>query len=121
MSTSPITRDKNKYKIRNWKSYNKNLHQRGSLSIWLEDSLMEAWKQVSKKQKEVGAQTYSESIIQCCLLLKINYRLKLRQSTGFIQSLFMLMGKSDYAVPDYSTLCRCQKSLSIAINNRRRK
>ncbi|KAA6333959.1 hypothetical protein EZS27_017690 [termite gut metagenome] len=54
MSTPPITRDKNNYKIRNWKSYNKSLCQRGSLSLWLEDSLMEEWKQVSKKQKEVG-------------------------------------------------------------------
>ncbi|KAA6340470.1 hypothetical protein EZS27_011664 [termite gut metagenome] len=118
MSTSPITRDKNKYKIRNWKSYNKSLCQRGSLSIWLEDSVIEEWEYVSKKPKEVGAQTYSDSIIQCCLLLKFNYGLKLRQSTGFIQSLFFLMGKNHFAVLDYSTLCRRQKSLPVAISNR---
>jgi hypothetical protein len=118
MSISPITRDKDRYKIRNWKSYNKSLCQRGSLTLWLEDSVLKEWESTSKKKKTVGERTYSESIIQCCLLLKINYGLKLRQSTGFIQSLFMLMGKSDYAVPDYSTLCRRQKSLPVAINDR---
>ncbi|KAA6332029.1 hypothetical protein EZS27_019429, partial [termite gut metagenome] len=71
-----------------------------------------------KKPKEVGEQTYSDSIIRCCLLLKINYGLKLRQSTGFIQSLFFLMGKAHFVVPDYSTLCRRQKSLPVAISNR---
>ncbi|KAA6329865.1 hypothetical protein EZS27_021369 [termite gut metagenome] len=79
---------------------------------------MEEWKHVSKKKKEIGAQTYSDSIIQCFLLMTITYRLKLRQSAGFVPSLFMLMGKSDYAVPDYSTLCRRQKSLPIEIKNR---
>ncbi|KAA6346735.1 hypothetical protein EZS27_005736 [termite gut metagenome] len=118
MSTSPITQDKNSYKIRNWKEYNKSLCQRGSLTLWLEDSVLQEWESTSKKKKEVGEQTYSDSIIQCCLLMKINYRLKLRQSTGFMQNLFMLMGKSDYAVPNYSTLCRRQKSLPVAIRNR---
>ncbi|KAA6305837.1 hypothetical protein EZS27_042510 [termite gut metagenome] len=88
MSTSPTTQYKDNYKIRNWKEYNKSLCQRGSLTLWLEDSLLQEWESTSKKKKEVGAQTYSDSIIQCCLLLKINYRLKLRQSMGFIQSLF---------------------------------
>ncbi|KAA6340331.1 hypothetical protein EZS27_011807 [termite gut metagenome] len=118
MSTSPITQYKNKYEIRNWKSYNKSLCQRGILSLWLEDSLLQDWEYVSRKKNEVGEQTYSDSIIRCCLLLKITYLLKLPQSTGFIQSMFFLMGKNHFAVPDYSTLCRRQKSLSVAISNR---
>ncbi|KAA6317126.1 hypothetical protein EZS27_032670, partial [termite gut metagenome] len=62
MSTSPTTQSKDNYKIRNWKDYNKSLCQRGSLSIWLEDSVLEEWEHVSKKQKKVGEQTYSDSI-----------------------------------------------------------
>ncbi|KAA6313684.1 hypothetical protein EZS27_035580 [termite gut metagenome] len=80
--------------------------------------MLEEWEHVSKKQKKVGEQTYSDSIIQCCLLLRFNYGLKLRQSRGFMQSLFLLMGKNHFAVPDYSTLCRRQKSLPVAIRNR---
>ncbi|KAA6318945.1 hypothetical protein EZS27_031106 [termite gut metagenome] len=37
---------------------------------------------------------------------------------GFIQSLFFLMGKNYFTVPDYSTLCRRQKSLPIEIKSR---
>ncbi|KAA6334962.1 hypothetical protein EZS27_016770 [termite gut metagenome] len=118
MSTSLTTQYKDKHKIRNWKEYNKSLCQRGSLTLWLEDSLLQEWESTSKKKKEVGEQTYSDSIIPCCLLLKINYRLKLRQSIGFMQSLFFLMGKNYFAVPDYSTLCRRQKSLPIEIKSR---
>jgi hypothetical protein len=118
MSTSPITRVKDKYKIKNWQAYNKSLCHRGSITLWLEDSVMEEWEHLSGKKKEVGEQTYSDSIIQCCLLLKINYRLRLRQSTGFMSSLFSLMGKSHLTVPDYTTLCRRQKSLPVAIQKR---
>jgi hypothetical protein len=118
MSTSAITRVKDKYKIKNWKAYNKSLCQRGSLTLWLEDSVMEEWERLSRKKKEVGEQTYSDSIIQCCLLLKINYRLRLRQSTGFLASLFLLMCKGHFNVPDYTTLCRRQRSLPVEIQKR---
>ncbi|MDR2121412.1 MAG: transposase [Tannerella sp.] len=116
MSNIPTTR--NKDKIRNRKTYNQSLCRRGSLTLWPEDSVLKEWEEVSKKQKEVGEQTYSDSIIQCCLLPKINYRLRLRQSTGFMRSLFMLTSKSHFAVPDYTTLCRRQKSLPVDIGNR---
>jgi hypothetical protein len=118
MSTTPITRVKGKYKIKNWQAYNKSLFQRGSLTLWLEESVMEEWEHLSRKKKELGEPTYSDSIIQCCLLLKINYRLRLRQSTGFMASLFLLMGKSHLSVPDYTTLCRRQKSLPVEIQKR---
>jgi hypothetical protein len=41
MSTSPITRVKDKYKIKNWQAYNKSLCRRGSLTLWMEESVME--------------------------------------------------------------------------------
>jgi hypothetical protein len=68
---------------------------------------------LSKKKKEAGERTYSDSLIQCCVLLRINYILRLRQSTSFMRSLFMLIGRSHFAVPDYSTLCRRRKSLPV--------
>ena len=40
--------------------------------------------------------------------------LPLRQTTGFVVSLLKLVGL-DWSVPDFSTLCRRQKTLSIAI------
>jgi hypothetical protein len=37
---------KDKYTIRNWKTYNKSLQQRGSVSIWIEQSLLREWKEI---------------------------------------------------------------------------
>ncbi|MDR3267619.1 MAG: IS5 family transposase, partial [Tannerella sp.] len=52
------------------------------------------------------------------LLLKISHGLKLRQSTGFLNSLFKLTEKSDLPVPDYTTLCRRQRSLPVHVSER---
>ncbi|AGI69483.1 ISSpo9 transposase [Octadecabacter antarcticus 307] len=38
----------------------------------------------------------------------------LRQTTGFVESLLKLLGL-DWEVPDFSTLCRRQKILSVAV------
>jgi hypothetical protein len=82
--------------------------------------VLQEWESLTGKRKEVGEKTYSESIIQCCLLLKIQYGLKLRQSTGFVSSLFFLLGKSGLPIPCYTTLSRRQKNLSPEISNRLR-
>jgi hypothetical protein len=46
--------------------------------------------------------------------LKVLFGLPLRQTTGFVASLLKLVGL-DWSVPDFSTLCRRQRTLSIAI------
>lgn len=66
----------------------------------------------------MGEPTYPDSVIQCCHLVRLNYHLCLRQSTGFLGSMFTLLGMSHLLVPDYSTLCRRQKSLPVEIGQR---
>ncbi|MFW8292414.1 hypothetical protein ACOIC7_27935, partial [Klebsiella pneumoniae] len=34
---------KQKFKITNWSAYNKALRQRGSLTVWLDESAIAAW------------------------------------------------------------------------------
>ncbi len=36
MSTEPINRSKDKYKVRNWKDYNSSLCKRGCLTLFLD-------------------------------------------------------------------------------------
>jgi hypothetical protein len=50
-------------------------------------------------------------------LVKLNYGLRYRQSTDFLKSLFELMGKFALPIPDYTTLCRRQKELPVAIED----
>lgn len=59
-------------------------------------------------------QSFSDAAIQTCLTLKVLFGLPLRQTTGFVESLLRLVGL-DWAVPDYSTLCRRQKTLNVSL------
>ena len=59
-------------------------------------------------------QAYSDAAIQACLTLKVLFGLPLRQTTGFVESLLSLVGL-DWVVPDFSTLCRRQRTLPVAI------
>ena len=112
-TTIPV---KDKYKVKNWKAYHKSLVQRGSLTLWLEDSVLRAWREIDKKKKVVGECLYADCVIQCCLLLGQVYQQPLRQTTGFVSSLLTLLGYADYAVPDYSTLCRRQACLPVEVS-----
>jgi len=99
------------YKTRNWSNYDLSLKRRGSLSIWFDTEL--AWE--AKTSGQPGRQqVYSDAAMQACLTIKVLFGLPLRQSTGFVDSLLELVGL-DCAVPDFSTLCRRQKTLSVAI------
>ena len=48
-------------------------------------------------------------------MIKTLFRLSLRMVTGFVQSLIKLCGL-DWTAPDYTTLCRRQKHIDIAIS-----
>jgi hypothetical protein len=58
--------------------------------------------------------TFSDAAIQFCLTIKGLFSLSLRQTTGFVESLLHLAGLT-WPVPDYSTLCRCQKTITVDI------
>jgi hypothetical protein len=58
--------------------------------------------------------TYSDASIQFCLTIKGLFNLPLRQAMGMAQSLLELAGL-DWQVPDFSTVSRRQKHLSVTI------
>ena len=100
-----------KYKTKNWPSYNEALKQRGSLSIWFDPEM--DWEP-PPSGKRGGQKDYSDAAIQACLTLKVLFGMPLRQTTGFVESLLRLAGL-DWAVPDYSTLSRRQKTLNVSL------
>jgi len=57
---------------------------------------------------------YSDAAIQTCLTMKVLFGMALRQTTGFVESLLGLIDL-DWAVPNFGTLSRCQKSLKVNI------
>jgi hypothetical protein len=116
MQKQPTIPVKDSYKIKNWQDYNKSLVQRGNLNIWLEDSVLRAWRDIDGSKIVVGERLYADCVIQCCLLLGLVYHQPLRQTTGFVASFVTLLGHGDFAIPDYSTLCRRQSCLTVEVS-----
>ncbi|WP_158650436.1 IS5 family transposase, partial [Acinetobacter indicus] len=100
------------YRTTNWSAYNRALINRGNIAIWFDPTTQ--WYALSKG-KQGRNKTYSDAAIQCCLMIKSLFRLSLRMVTGFVQSLIKLCGLN-WTAPDYSTLCRRQKYIDIAIS-----
>ena len=64
------------------------------------------------RPKGPGApKVYSDTAIQCALILKSVFQLSLRSTQGFVSSLLELL-RLDLPVPDYRTLSRRQSSLA---------
>ncbi len=82
---------KDRYKVTNWSEYNAGLKRRGSLTLWLDESVAESWYHRGPK-KRGGQFVYSASCIALLLTLKVTFRLAFRQLEGFAGSVFDLMG-----------------------------
>lgn len=102
------------YRLRNWSDYSTALIGRGSLTLWIEEETLSAWRHHEKTGCRGASRTYSDVAIQTVLTLGIYFRLPLRQSQGFVLSLFSLMGV-ELPVPTYSTLSRRRENLSVAL------
>ncbi len=101
------------YRVRNWKEYDAALVRRGSLTLWVEEATLQAWRYRGPTQR--GAQfQFSDLAIECLLTLRAVYRLTLRATEGFARSLFALM-RVDLPVPDYTTLCRRAATVRITL------
>lgn len=102
---------KTTYRLRNWSQYNQALVRRGSLTVWFSEDVLDQWYYEGPKQR--GAQfTYTDLVIETALTLKAVFRLGFRQSQGLLASMLSLL-QVERKVPDYTTLCRRQKTLSV--------
>lgn len=103
-----------KYRTTNWPEYNAALKKRGSLDVWF-DPQMEWFSVPSGRPGR--PMRFSDRSIELCLTLKGLFHLPLRQVTGLVASL-LKMAELDWPVPDYTTLCRRQKTLSVDLGGR---
>jgi hypothetical protein len=103
-----------KYRTTNWPEYNAALKRRGSLEVWFDPDMdwLSAARGVPGRPRR-----FSDSAIELCLTLKVLFSLPLRQATGLVASLLKMAGL-DWPVPDYTTLCRRQKTLEVPLGGR---
>ena len=104
-----------RYRTTNWSSYNAALRKRGSLLIWVNKEM--TWL-APHEGRRGRPPVFSNAAIQFCLSITVLFKLPLRQTAGMVASLLRLAGL-DWPVPDFSTLCRRQKTLAVQIPYRR--
>ena len=100
------------YRVRNWKEYNQTLVNRGSITLWFDKSSIEKWHNCERSGRRGRPEEYSDAAILCGLTLKALFKLSYRATEGFLRSLITLLGLK-IRCPDYSLLCKRQKTLSI--------
>jgi hypothetical protein len=107
------SRKRSKFKVSNWPEYNKSLRNRGRVDFMIASDLSEGWYEVSGNNKKRGGQRrYSDKAILLCLKIRCLFGLRLRQSEGFINWIFMMSG-SPLTCPDYSTLSKRGSNLNL--------
>jgi hypothetical protein len=103
-----------RYRVTNWSDYNKALIQRGDITLWLTEEVIDCWQTAPPSGKPGRPRTYSDLAVQCMLVLRLFYRLPLRAAQGLMASLLLLLD-CPLRVPDYTTLCRRQRSLGVKV------
>ena len=99
-----------KYRVRNWPEYNRALISRGSLTLWVDEQAVSAWRRRGSPQGRGRPRIYSDTAIECALVVRAVFHLSLRATQGFLESVVRLMGV-DLPVPAYSTVCRRQAGI----------
>ena len=105
---------KAKYRVGNWPEYDQALVRRGDVTLWLSDGAMDAWKP-APSGRPGGPQKFSDLAIETTLTLRLVFRLPLRQTEGFLRSIFGLM-HADLEAPDHTTLSRRSRRLDLALD-----
>lgn len=108
--------EKKKYRVTNWKEYNDSLVARGAVTVWLSSEVLESWNKPIQSGKAGHPKTYSDTAIRTALTIQAVYRLPLRATEGFVQSLLFLMGCPQLKSPDYSTLSYRSNDLAVPMS-----
>jgi hypothetical protein len=102
---------KTAYRVTNWREYDQALRDRGDITLWISQDAINAWTPPQTGKR--GAQpVYSDSAIETALTFRVLLHLPLRQTEGFLGSVFRLM---DLALPcpDHTTLSRRNATVEV--------
>ncbi len=105
---------KTKYIVTNWSAYDRALVQRGDITLWISEDAIASWKPAPTGLR--GAQRkFSDHAIETALVLRLVFKLPLRQAEGFLRSLLSLMSV-DLEAPDHTTLSRRSQDLNVDLH-----
>ena len=104
---------KTQYHVGNWPAYDRALVQRGDITVWLAPDAIATWEAVGVG-KRGGQRPYSDLAIETALTLRLIFHLPLRQTEGFLTSIFGMLGL-DLSAPDHTTLSRRGQHLDLPL------
>ena len=104
---------KTQYHVGNWPAYDRALVQRGDITVWLAPDAIATWEAVGVG-KRGGQRQYSDLAIETALTLRLIFHLPLRQTEGFLTSIFGMLGL-DLSAPDHTTLSRRGQHLDLPL------
>ena len=104
---------KTKYRVGNWPAYDRALVQRGDVTLWLAPEAIARWE-AAGVGKRGGQLQYSDVAIETALTLRLLFHLPLRQTEGFLRSIFGMLGL-DLSAPDHTTLSRRAQRLNLTL------
>jgi hypothetical protein len=102
---------KTKYRVTNWAPYDRVLVGRGDVTLWVSPAAIATWEPAGVGTRG-GQWKYSDVAIETALTLRLLFHLPLRQTEGFLHSLFGMMG-IDLSAPDHTTLSRRGQYLDL--------
>ncbi|MHC4898441.1 MAG: IS5 family transposase [Planctomycetota bacterium] len=108
---------KTQYGVANWPEYDRSLVHRGNLTVWLSRDAIARWN-AKPSRRRGGQRKYADLAIETALTVRLLLHLPLRQTEGFLLSVFELMG-IHLDVPDHTTLSRRSGHLDLPLRLRR--
>ena len=106
---------KGTYKITNWSKYNESLVQRGSITFWFCEETIGKWRHDNANPRRGHPFVYSDTAVECLLVLRELFQLPYRQTEGLVKSLVELM-EIELAIPDYTSLAKRAAKLGISLD-----
>lgn len=102
-----------RYKVKNWKQYNRSLINRGNITLWFSPDVKLMCPQGDEPKKRGGQKQYTDGYIEMCCMIRKLFGLGFRQTQGVITSIVSMLGlKAE--VPCYTQICRRMKQLKIS-------
>lgn len=103
------------YRLTNWREYNESLVQRGDITFWFDEDVLDAWEHDNASAKVGRPFTYSDTAIECLLTLRELFRLPYRQTEGLGRALAKLIG-ADLTIPDFTSLAKRAATIGVSIH-----
>lgn len=106
---------KGTYKITNWSKYNESLVQRGSITFWFCEETIEKWHHDNANPGVGHPFVYSDTAVECLLVLRELFQLPYRQTEGLGKSLVELM-RIELEIPDYTSLAKRAAKMGVSLD-----